>query len=190
MKPIYAVLGLLLWGGWGLAQGASAAVGGAVREILEKLQLQLVCAVPEVRELEGSPDKVAQSLTEEVERRGWQVLSYRRLSLIYVLVLDPDPSDPSAYALGGWMQNERPDAFYTFLTRCYGGPSDEPIGPVARGFDRNFRISSSTPQRHTEAHAPRLRAQNHVLRHPSRIGQHPQRGRQPQPRPDVLGLVA
>ncbi|MDX2007536.1 MAG: hypothetical protein SFU83_20040 [Meiothermus sp.] len=104
-------------------------VDRALEEIRRFLEGQLDCGAPEVWAVKGSLEMAAETLSSELNSRGWTVMQQGQIGGNYVLLIDPNPEDPAAYVLGGLIENGGPDSHYTFLAECrlsaYGPPADQ-----------------------------------------------------------------
>lgn len=132
--------------GWSVAQvpgekvTPNDQVKAAVEEILA-LSEGLECQEPQAWNVLGSLETAAQFLIEELTRRGWTMLRHGQLSQSYAVVVDPNPEDPKAVAVGGFMPNGSASSSEVFLAQCAvagdgDGGTDVPLMDerLARGF--------------------------------------------------------
>ena len=96
----------------------SSNVENALEEIQTQINTPLVCLAPVVWEVKGDLRAAAESLVAEITKRGWGVLHHGPLQLSYAVLIDPEPNNPKAYAVGGLTPNGSPDSHYVFLAEC------------------------------------------------------------------------
>lgn len=114
-----AVGAALALGGVVLAQGSGEAeVGEAMSEIVAMLP-DVQCGAPEVFELSGDSRGAARALLAKVEERGWSVMDHGMTPHSYAVIIDPNPNDPQALAVGGLLMVElQPGSSTAFLAEC------------------------------------------------------------------------
>lgn len=110
----------------GMAQGDSqTSVRQALDEVLAVIP-GMNCQDPEVWTVDGDSEVAARSLLDKLEERGWNVVEHGATGSGYAVIADPDPDDPSAYAIGGLVFEEvQPNVSAAYLARCTRDPQDE-----------------------------------------------------------------
>lgn len=106
----------------------SAEIKAAIAEIMA-LSSGLSCQEPQAWTISGSLNMAAQFLAEELVRRGWDLLQHGQLKQSYAVVADPNPGDPNAVAIGGFMLGSSTTS-EVFLAQCaVVSPNDTNMGP-------------------------------------------------------------
>lgn len=124
MWRTWALGAALALGGFVSAQSnGSPAVGEAVSEIMAMLP-KVECAEPEVWEVEGDARGAARFLLNTLRERGWSVMEHGPTRRSYALIVDPNPNDPVAVAIAGYLVNTKSKQSTAFLAECKLTSSD------------------------------------------------------------------
>lgn len=129
MWRTWALGGALALGTFALAQRGAPDVNEAVTEIMATLPA-MQCGQPEVWQVDGDVRGAAQFLLKTLRARGWSVMEQGATAHGYAVIVDPNPNDPQAVAIGGMLlgpTNGRAKST-AFLARCTLSPQDDGEG--------------------------------------------------------------
>ena len=98
--------------------GGLTKVNEAVREIMTTLP-EMQCGRPEIWDVRTDAQGAARFLLRKLEERGWALMDYGAMQRSYAMIVDPNPNDPNAVALGGLLHEQlRPSYSTAFLVTC------------------------------------------------------------------------
>ena len=104
------------------ADKAPDAVNEALEEFIQALPVQVNCDQADAWTVRGGPREAAGMLKDELENRKWGILETGQLELSYAVLVDPDPSDEYAIALGGILPAESEGDTFAYLALCRIAP--------------------------------------------------------------------